>query len=83
MSPYPLTNFEYYRNETKFNCIYSRNNLSETRHETYIRNPDTYESKKTHWIALYVNAENVTYFDSFGVENISDMIFIEYKHTIQ
>ena len=24
----------------------------------------------THWITLYVNAENVTYFDSFGVENI-------------
>ena len=24
----------------------------------------------THWIALYVNAENVTYFDSLGVEYI-------------
>ena len=24
----------------------------------------------THWIALYVNSKNVTYFDSFGVENI-------------
>ena len=23
-----------------------------------------------HWIAIYVNAENVTYFDSFGVEHI-------------
>ena len=26
---------------------------------------------KTHWIALYVNSDNVTYFDSFGVEHIS------------
>ena len=24
----------------------------------------------THWIALYVNAENVTHFNSFGVEHI-------------
>ena len=24
----------------------------------------------THWIALYVNTENVTYFDSFGVKYI-------------
>ena len=24
----------------------------------------------THWKALYVNAENVTYFDSYGVERI-------------
>ena len=23
---------------------------------------------KTHWIALYVNGDNVTYLDSFGVE---------------
>ena len=23
-----------------------------------------------HWIALYVNAENVTHFNSFGVEHI-------------
>ena len=28
------------------------------------------ESIGTHWIALYVNAKNVTHFDSFGVEHI-------------
>ena len=40
----------------------------------YIINPDEYESIGTHWIALYVNAENVTYFDSFGVEHIQKEI---------
>ena len=35
----------------------------------YIINLDESESIGTHWIALYVNAENVTYFDSFGVEH--------------
>ena len=35
----------------------------------YITNLDEYESIGTHWIALYVNAKNVTYFDSFRVEH--------------
>ena len=29
-----------------------------------------YESVGTHWIALYVNGDKVTYFDSFGVKHI-------------
>ena len=33
-------------------------------------NLDEYKSIGTHWIALYVNAKTVTYFDSFGVEHI-------------
>ena len=52
-------------------------------------------STGTHWIALYVNDNNVTYFDSFGVDHtpkeirklleikILQQIFIEYKHMIQ
>ena len=33
-------------------------------------NLNEYESTGAHWIALYVNAENVAYFDSsFGVEH--------------
>ena len=31
-------------------------------------NLDEYELIKDHWIALYVNGKNVTYFDSFGVK---------------
>ena len=39
----------------------------------------------THWIELYVNSENVTYFDSFGVEHIRKKIkkFIGNKNIIQ
>ena len=69
----PLTDFDiqkYYQNEPKFNGVYSRNNLFKIKDETYIINLDEYESIGTHWIALHVNAENVTYFDSFGVEHI-------------
>ena len=33
-------------------------------------NLDEYRSIGTHWISLYVNGNNVTYFGNFGVEHI-------------
>ena len=52
----------------------SRNYLSKIKNVTYIINPDEYQSIGTHWIALYVNAKNITYFDSFGVEHVPKKI---------
>ena len=68
-----LTNFEtqkYYKNEPKFNGVYSRNNLPKVKDGVYVTNLDEYKSIETHWIALNVNASNILYFDSFGVEYI-------------
>ena len=73
MPPHSLTNFEiqkYYQNEPKFNDVYSKNNSNEIKEGAYVINLDEYKSIGTHWITLYVNVENVTYFDSFGVEHI-------------
>ena len=70
MSPHPLTNFEIqkcYQRETKFNAVYSRNNLPKIKDGAYVLNFDECKSKETQWIALYVNVDNVTYLDSFGV----------------
>ena len=70
---HPLTNFEiqkYHQDEPQFNGVYSRNNLLKIKDVTYVINLNKYKSVGTHWIASYVNAENVTYFDSFGVEHI-------------
>ena len=75
MQLHPLTNFEiqkYYEDEPKFNGVYSINNSSKTKDGAYIINLDEYEWTGTHWIALYVNAKNVTYFYSFGVEHIPE-----------
>ena len=36
----------------------------------YVINLDEYSDIGTHWIALYALNNNVTYFDSFGVEHI-------------
>ena len=70
MPPQTLTNFEihkYYQNESKFNGVYSRNNLPKIKDGAYVINLDEFKSIGTHWIALYVNPKNITYFDCFGV----------------
>ena len=48
--------------------------IQEIKDGEYIVTPDEYESIGTHWIALYVNGENVTYFDTFGAGHIPNEI---------
>ena len=46
MSPHPLTNFEmqkYYQNKSKFNVVYSRNNLPKIKDRTYVINLDEFK----------------------------------------
>ena len=40
----------------------------------YIINFYEHESTGTHWIALYMNGNNIIYFDSFGIKHISKEI---------
>ena len=71
--PHPLTNFEiqnYYQNEPRFNGIFSRDNLQNIKDQAYVINLDEYSDIGTYWIVLCVQNNNVTYFDSFGVEHI-------------
>ena len=73
MPTHPLTNFElqkYYQNQPRFNGVYSRDNLTQLKDEAYLMNLDEYSDIGRHWVALYVNNDDVTYFDSFGVEHV-------------
>ena len=74
MPPHPLTNFElqkYYKNKSKFNGVFSRDNLpNKIEDGAYIINIDEYFDMRTHWAVLYVKNNDITYFDSFGVEHI-------------
>ena len=72
MPPDPLTNFEIqkYHNLTRFNGVYSRDNLPKIKDGAYVINLDEYSDIGTHWIALYVLNNDVTYFDSFEIEHI-------------
>ena len=40
----------------------------------HVINLDEFKSIGNYWIALYVNANNKVYFDSFGVEHIPNEI---------
>ena len=50
MPPHPLTNFEiqkYYENESRFNGVYSRDNLpNKIKDGTHVINLDVYSVKK-------------------------------------
>ena len=68
-----LTNFKmqkHYQNGPRFNDVYSRDNLNEIRDKAYVINLHEYSDIGTHWIALYIENNHVTYFDSFGVVHI-------------
>ena len=69
MLPYPLTNFEiqkYYKNELRFNGVFSRNNLpkkKKIKDGAYKINLDEYANVGTHWIALF--CKKTVYFDFY------------------
>ena len=70
---HPLTNIEineYYKNEPRFNGVYSRNNLP----KTFKKGAYVYENTGTEWIALFVKTNEAIYFDSFGIEHIPNEI---------
>ena len=68
MLPYPLTKFEIQKYQN--NGFYSRNILPRIKDEVYVIILDECKSIRTHWVALYVNGDNVTYIDSLGLELI-------------
>ena len=88
MPPHPLTDFEiqkYYQNETKFNGVYSKDNLpNKIKDGAYVINLDEHSDVGTHWVALYVKNNDITCFDSFGVEHIPNEIikFVDRKNVM-
>ena len=66
MLPHPLTKIKIqkgHRSEPKFNGVYSINNLPKIKDGAYIINFGEYESAGTHCIDVYMNGDNVTYFE--------------------
>ena len=87
MPPYLLTNFEIqkcYQNESRFNGVYSRDNLAnKIKDGEYVINLDEYSDIGTYWITLDSLNNDFTYFDNFVVEHIPKEIktFIRDKKT--
>ena len=61
--PHPLTNFEiqkYYKNEWRFNCLFSRDNLpKKTKNSASVLNLDEHADVSTHWIALFCRKNEI------------------------
>ena len=85
MLPHPLTNFEmqkYYQKDTqlslknnlKFNDVYSRNNSPKIKDGEYAINLAEFKSIGSQWIVLYMNGNNIVYFNSFAVDHIPKKI---------
>ena len=78
MPPHLLTNFEiqaYYKNEPRFNGVFSRNNLPKNvKDGAYVINLDEYADVGTHWIAWFCSKNKIVYFNSFGVEHVREEI---------
>ena len=81
-----MTNFgieAYYQNEPGFNGVYSRDNFPDkTKDGAYVVNLDEYFDTGNHWMALHANSKTMTYFYSFGNEQIPKeiKIFINNKN---
>ena len=65
MSPHLLTNLKiqrYYQNESRFNGVYSCDNLLDNiKCGGYVVSLDEYADIGTHWIALDSNGNKITY----------------------
>ena len=89
MPPHLLTNFEIqkcYQNEPRFNVFIPEiiwNNLPKNlKDAAYVINLDEYADVGIYWIPLFCNRIEIVYFDSFGVEHVSEeiKIFVENKN---
>ena len=73
-----------YENKSRFNGVYSRDNLpNKIRDGAYVMNLDEYSEIGSHWVALYAKNNDITYFDSFGVEHIPKEIIKFINRSLQ
>ena len=81
---HPLTNFEivdYFRRVKGFNGVFSRNNLPNLKNGAYVINLDHSENTGTYWLVIFMEKDEVIYFDSFAVGYIPREIMDRIEHS--
>ena len=63
---------KYFIYEPRFNGTFSRNNLPSIKDGMYAMNLNDKNSKRIHWVSLFIDRNTAVYFDSFGIEKIKD-----------
>ena len=71
---------DYFKDVKGFNGVFPRNNLPDLKKGVYIINLDHSENTGTHWVVIFMKKDEVTYFDSFGVEYIPKEIMERIKN---
>ena len=56
--------------EPRFNGVFSRNNLAKANDGAHVINLDDKDSKRTHWVSLFVVRNAAACFDYFWIEYI-------------
>ena len=51
----------------RLNGVFSRNNLSVIKYETYVINFSDKNSKGAHWVSLFIDRNLAVYSDLFGI----------------
>ena len=71
MKPLQRKYQQYYQNESQFNDIYSKINLTKiVKDGVYVINLDENDSIGTYWFAMYIKNDKVTCFDGLDDEHI-------------
>ena len=79
---HPLSNIEinqYFNYDSKFNGVFSRNNLPRIKYVPYVINLDDKNSKETHSDSLFIDRNTAVYFDSFRIEYIPQKVLNKIK----
>ena len=70
---HPINNIEitnYFNDESRFDNVFSRNNLPRIEDGAYVIILDVKNSKGTHWVSLFIDKNTAGYFEAFGIEYI-------------
>ena len=79
---HPLNNIEitnYFNYESRFNGVFSRNNLPRIKDGAYVINLDDKHSKGKRCDSLFIDANTAVNFDSFGIEYIPQDVLSKIK----
>ena len=64
----------YFKYELRFNGVSSRNNLPRIKDGAYVINLTDRNSIGTYLVSLFIDRITAVYFDSFGIEHISQEV---------
>ena len=71
--------YYYFKYEPKFNGVFSRSNLLTKKDGEYVINLDDDNSKRIHWVLIFIERNLAVCFDSLGIEYIPQEVLKKIK----